>query len=354
MWDFGLVDRFEDLEPLQGEWDALAAHSDFVDLFSTFGFARAWWSAFGEGKLLRAITARRSGALRLVAAMWADRSTPGSWRILGSVRADYNNVVFDRSEPEVLEAMIGWLRRRRDWQQIVFSKVPGSSATARLLPASLARDAGWGERVLAWLDPRRPLSYLRFMREHPFLRGEALRRGAAVLDEPNYREKLRRLGRIGEVSYRCIQEPEAIRARLDEFFDLHVRTGEFKKQPSLFLDAENREFYRRLLSDLAPAALRLDVLALDGTRPLAAHFGFQWAGRLYYYKPCFEPEFAKLSPGRVLVPHVLRQACESGLEEVDFLQGLEEYKLRFEPELRETAWLEIYRSRALKLIAGAA
>src|SRR5262249_18511417 len=92
MWDFGLVDRFEDLEPLQVEWAARAAHSDFVGLFSTFGFARAWWSAFGDGKLLRAITARRSGALRLVAPMWTDRSTPGNWRFLGSVRADYNNV----------------------------------------------------------------------------------------------------------------------------------------------------------------------------------------------------------------------------------------------------------------------
>jgi CelD/BcsL family acetyltransferase involved in cellulose biosynthesis len=355
MWDFALVERFEDLDPLQDEWDALAARSDFVDVFATFGFARAWWHAYGEGKLLRTVTARdRRGALRLVAPMWADWSAPVRWRFLGNVRADYNNVVFDSDEPEVLPALIWWMRRRKDWQQLVFSKVPASSATARILPASLARDAGLPARVRAWLDLRAPLSYLRFKRDHPHLRGEALRRGAAVLDEPNYREKIRRLSRAGSVAYRCIHGPDGIAEWLETFFELHVRAGEHKGQPSLFLQSVNREFYRLLLKNLEPRALRLDLLTLDGSRLLAAHFGFEWAGRVYYYKPCFEPEFSRESPGRVLVPHVLRQACQAGMEEVDFLQGLEEYKLRFEPALRETAWIEVYRSRAAKLRAGAA
>jgi len=355
MWDFTLIDRFEDLDPLQKEWDELAARSDFVDVFSTFGFARAWWQAYGEGKLLRTVTARdRRGALRLVAPMWADRGAPERWRFVGKVRADYNNVVFDSAEPDVLSGFIPWLRRRRDWQQLVFSKVPASSATAKVLPASLMRDAGLPARVRAWVDLRNPLSYLRFVREHPYLRGAALQRGAAVLDEPNYREKVRRLGREGTLAYRCMQDPGEIAGWLDRFFELHVRAGEHKRKPSLFLEPKNREFYRLLLRSLDPRAIRLDILALDESRPIAAHFGFQWAGRVYYYKPCFEPDFSKESPGRLLVPYVLRHACQAGMEEVDFLQGLEEYKLRFEPELRETAWIEVYRSRAAKMLAGAA
>jgi CelD/BcsL family acetyltransferase involved in cellulose biosynthesis len=354
MWNFTLVDRFADLELLQNEWDELASHLDFVDVFSTAGFARAWWHAYGAGKLLRAVVAREeTGELRLVAPFWASEGARGKWRLLGNVRADYNNVVFDRREPEILDAMMEWLLRRKDWQQIVFSKVPGSSATARLLPASLPKDAGIGARVRAWLDWRAPLSYRRFVREHPFLKGDAVRRGAELLDEPNYREKIRRLGRIGALEYRCLADPGAIGERLEEFFELHVRSGEFQQRPSLFLQSDNREFYRLLLKHLKPGALRLDLLSLDGSRPVAAHFGFQWAGRAYYYKPCFEPEFSKHSPGRVLVPYVLRQACGAGLEEVDFLQGLEEYKLRFQPELRETAWIQVYRSRT-KILAGAA
>jgi len=355
MQTFAMIERFEELEPLRAEWDGLAAKSDFVDVFSTFGFARAWWLTYGGGKRLRTVVARdRRGALRLVAPFWADRAEPGSWRLIGNVRADYNNFIFDSQESQILEDLMPWLRRQKGWQHLILSKVPAVSATARLLPSSLARDAGLPARVRAWLDLRSPLSYLRFKREHPFLRGEALARGAAVLDSPNYREKIRRLGRTGAVAYRCVEDPAEIGRWLETFFQLHVRTGEFKRQPSLFLEEENREFYRRLVENLEPRALRLDLLTLDGSRLLAAHFGFQWAGRVYYYKPCFEPDFSKESPGRVLVPYVLRQTCQAGMNEVDFLQGLEEYKLRFEPELRETAWIEVFRSRAAKLLAGAA
>lgn len=355
MWRFQIVERFEDLEPLRGEWDALAARSDFVDVFSTFGFARAWWLAYGDGKLLRAVIARDGGgALRLVAPFWADARSPESWRFLGNKRADYNNVVFDSGEPEVLPAMIDWLRKRGGWQLLVLSKIPTSSATARLLPASVASDAGLGARVRAWLDVRSPLSYLRLAHEHPFLRGAALQRGAALLDERSYRERIRRLSREGSLAYRRLSGPGPIAEWLETFFELHVRYGEWKKQPSLFLEPENRNFYRLLLANVNPEALRLDLLTLDDSRLVAAHFGFEWAGRLYYYKPCFEPAFSRMSPGRLLNAYLLRQAWEANLKELDFLQGREEFKLRYEPELRETAWIEVYRSRAARLLAGAA
>src|SRR4029453_16877192 len=119
MGNFTLVDRFEDLDLLQNEWDELALHLDFVDVFSTAGFARAWWHAYGAGKVLRTVVARdETGGLRLIAPFWAGEGARGRWRLLGNVRADYNNVVFDRREPEILDAMMEWLLRRKDWQQI--------------------------------------------------------------------------------------------------------------------------------------------------------------------------------------------------------------------------------------------
>mgnify|MGYP001824642062 CR=1 FL=1 len=72
----------------------------------------------------------------------------------------------------------------------------------------------------------------------------------------------------------------------------------------------------------------IDVL-LDGSdRPASAIFSFEDADGFYLYNSAFEPELRSLSPGNVMLSHLIEQAINNGKRLFDFLKGDETYKFR--------------------------
>ncbi|HPU25822.1 MAG TPA: GNAT family N-acetyltransferase [Phycisphaerae bacterium] len=57
----------------------------------------------------------------------------------------------------------------------------------------------------------------------------------------------------------------------------------------------------------------------------ADHAGVR-SRRLYYYLGGFDPEYGRLSPGKLLVAHALEQAIGEGMRGFDVLRGREDYK----------------------------
>jgi CelD/BcsL family acetyltransferase involved in cellulose biosynthesis len=56
------------------------------------------------------------------------------------------------------------------------------------------------------------------------------------------------------------------------------------------------------------------------------HLGFQHGGVIYYYKPAFDLEFGKASPGRILLSYMFARAAEQGMQRFELLKGNEAYK----------------------------
>ena len=57
----------------------------------------------------------------------------------------------------------------------------------------------------------------------------------------------------------------------------------------------------------------------------------EWDGTVGLYNSGFAPERAALSPGVVLLAHLVRDAIGRGRKKFDFLRGEERYKYEFEP-----------------------
>ncbi|MCU0476705.1 MAG: GNAT family N-acetyltransferase, partial [Anaerolineae bacterium] len=55
---------------------------------------------------------------------------------------------------------------------------------------------------------------------------------------------------------------------------------------------------------------------------------FVYGGRVMVYNSGLNPAHAPLSPGIVLLCHLIRWAAENGMTAFDFLRGNEEYKYR--------------------------
>ncbi|MBM3288920.1 MAG: GNAT family N-acetyltransferase, partial [Candidatus Hydrogenedentes bacterium] len=66
-----------------------------------------------------------------------------------------------------------------------------------------------------------------------------------------------------------------------------------------------------------------------GRTLLAVHLGLEANGVLHYWFPAHNAEYARWSPGRVLLAHVLREGAKAGIRRVDFGRGRTPFKVRF-------------------------
>jgi CelD/BcsL family acetyltransferase involved in cellulose biosynthesis len=164
-----------------------------------------------------------------------------------------------------------------------------------------------------------------------------------MLDAKHYRKHVNWFSRQGTLQYHCILDPREILTHLPDFAKMHTGEWAARGQRSLYTSDESRRFHEYLIEELEPyRAVRLDILTLDH-KAIAAHFGFNWNGRVYYYRPCYDHTFEDHSPGRLLLAHIIKRAVEDGASEVDLLGGMEEYKMKLSSDIRATASMQMYR-----------
>ena len=113
---------------------------------------------------------------------------------------------------------------------------------------------------------------------------------------------------------------------MSTFLGLHRRS---KAGKARFMDSRMEEFFRRLAAALAGRGwLRLWFLERGG-HVAASLFCLEFEGTVGLYNSGFDPDQAALSPGIVLLAHVVRDAIERGCSRFDFLRGEEPYKYAF-------------------------
>jgi CelD/BcsL family acetyltransferase involved in cellulose biosynthesis len=137
---------------------------------------------------------------------------------------------------------------------------------------------------------------------------------------------LRREGALEVHQYRsgCDIIPQ-----LEAFFTQHIARWSPTPHPSLFLDPAQRAFYRRFCELAGESGwLRFMRLDLKG-KPIAFHLGFCYRDQFMWYKPTFDIEWARSSPGEVLLRQLLLAALDEGAKVFDFGLGDEAFKARF-------------------------
>jgi CelD/BcsL family acetyltransferase involved in cellulose biosynthesis len=132
---------------------------------------------------------------------------------------------------------------------------------------------------------------------------------------------------------------------LAEFFAQHIARWEKTDHPSQFRDPKQESFYRAMVAAIDPlGATRFTEVRVAG-RLVASHLGFFHAGRFTWYKPTYDPELAKISPGETLLKRLIDQAMREGASEFDFTIGDEAFKTRFATRTRTIADIYVTRSR---------
>lgn len=306
-----VVDRFDVVGA--SAWDALHARAAHRAPFLGFTWQTEWAGAFLDGRPL-AIWRVVADNGDLLALLPLYEARPGLFQIVGGT---------DVSDYLDLLAAAG--RETEAWQALLDARgpgaavwdlhdVPAASPTVTALPG-LAEAAGLAASVT--VEERCPVVALPAS-------WEAYLAALSGKDRHELNRKLRRLAReVPEAQATSLTDPAAVGARLDEFVDLHRRSREGKAR---FMDARMEAFFRRAATALAArGSARLWFLDAPGG-PLASFLTLEWDGTVGLYNSGFRPDRAALSPGLVLLAHVIRDAIARGCRRFDFLRGEERYK----------------------------
>lgn len=299
------------------QWKELLARDPDRHVFATPEWNRIWWEEFGADKDLFVVTIRRDGDLVGIVPLY--RKHEGERKILrflgGIDLTDYLGPICSLDDrADVAEAFVSWLATNEvAWDEFDAHNMPVPFGFAEFLVACADR-AGYEfsveqeETSAVMMLPDSWDAYLEML-------------------DPKERRELRRKRRrlMREVPDAAIRRAteESLDRDLKYFIEMH-RGAEGHK--GHFMRPEIATFFERLAHALMEHGwLRLDLLEI-GDRPVASTFSFELGGTFYLYNSAYEPDVKRLSPGVVLVAHLIEESIERKLKTFDFLRGQERYK----------------------------
>lgn len=299
-------------------WQALHATTALRSPFLSWTWQSEWVRAFAPGDRIeiRRVT-DDAGHLRGLLPLY--EAEPGLLRLIGGTDvSDYLDVLAEAGREE--EVWIALLASRAGgaarWE---LHAVPAASPTVNRLPALAAEH---GVYVTVELEERCPVLTLPET-------WEAYLGALSGKQRHELTRKMRRLEReLLDARAVGLAGRGEVESRFDDFLTLHRRSRVGKAR---FMDERMEAFFRRVSVALADqSGLRLWLLdAPDG--PVATFLCVEWDDTVGLYNSGFDPDRSALSPGVVLLAHVIRDAIARGKRRFDFLRGEERYKYDFGP-----------------------
>jgi CelD/BcsL family acetyltransferase involved in cellulose biosynthesis len=300
-------------DELASEWDALLHQSQVDTIFMTHMWQTTWWRHLGEGDLfILAVREDNGELLGLTPLFRVPHEDKDRLSTVGCVDvSDYLDWIAHKEyEQGVYEALLDTLGSElaEEWHELCLCNIPDASPTLDLVP-SMAEARGW--ETGRSIDDVVPLFEIPPSWEayEDMLPGKARR---------EMRRKMRKAGPHAGVEWYIVGPEHDLDAEVDAFVDLLIKSHPEKAD---FMDERNRAFFHALAhASFEAGYLQLAFLTLRD-QPIATYMNFLYKGRVLVYNSGLDPEAYRISPGIVLLAHLIRHAIEHEYEIFDFLRG---------------------------------
>jgi CelD/BcsL family acetyltransferase involved in cellulose biosynthesis len=325
---FTILRTDAEFHELAEEWNDLltccsASHVPFL----RHEYLSTWWKTKGggewqEAELCLATARHEDGILAGIAPLFFSRNQQGepALLLLGSIEiSDYLDLIVRSSEAlPFLEGLLSCLAadQTAPWEVLDLYNIPEHSPT---LPAlkSAAEERGW-----AYSQERlQPCPYIPLPGDwETYLAG---------IDKKQRHEVRRKMRRAEEndptVRWYFAEDLDALDREIEDFLALMAQDQEKER----FLTPQMREqMHAAIHAAFDCGWLQLAFLEVGGQKA-AVYLNFDYAGHIWVYNSGLNFSFRELSPGWVLLGHLLKWANENQRAAFDFMRGGEDYKYRF-------------------------
>ena len=321
-----LLDGFGDPSFGREQWNDLVRSGETDVVFLTWEFQRAWCETLiGSGKPLL-LVAERDGRIVALAPFYAKKYEIA---FVGTGVSEWLDLIGDARDGEVVCALLAAAREHAPAPaEFDLNPVPARRGRAAQLDEA-ASHLG----LKRWLK-RAPVPLID-MAGNPAAAVAGTRKKSLVRHENFFR-------RSGSLEVEHLSDGAAIAPHLGEFFEQHNRRWAGISDGRVFDDPPNCAFVERLTELAADTGwLRFTRVVWEG-RPIAFHLGFCYHGTYSWWRPTFDIQLGRHSPGEVLLRQLLLAAIDEGVKVFDFGIGDMPYKLRFATETDKACWWGAY------------
>lgn len=327
--DFKLHKDFSEID--SRTWNALVEQSIADTPFSRHEYLGEWWKTLGGGEWsaredghppqLVLVSASENDQLIGIAPLFiAEYDGQQALMLLGSIEiSDYLDLIVREADlPRFLSGLIDFLASSEAgiWSAIDWYNLPDNSLTLPALKAE-SEKRGWDHREEVYRPT--PRIALNGSFDEYLSRVEKKQRH-------EIRRKMRRAAESDlNVRFQIIGKDADITAETDSFFDLMTQDP---NKANFLHPAMREQMTITIRAAFEQNYLWLAFLEIDGVK-VAASLNFDYKNKLWGYNSGVSRAHMELSPGWVLLAHVIQWCCENGRSEFDFMRGDEEYKYRF-------------------------
>ena len=300
----GVESPARELEPLEAA--ALSAWDEFArSPMQEWRWAEAWLAAFGAQYEPRMLFASGEGGGAILPLV-RGRGLRGRLELVGAAKLWEPTDVLG-SDPDAVEELA---RTTAAWRlPLLLRRIPVESP---LVPA-FRRAFGRGAFILEREGPGAPYVPLDPGWRSPELRLSAGRRS-------DFRRAHRRAEQAGPVSAELLEPaPAEVSDLLDAAFRIEAAGWKGSRKTALVHDAPRAVFFRHYALAAAEAGtLRLSFLRI-GDRVAAFQLAVESHDRFWLLKIGYDEEFARCSPGTLLMRESIRWAADRGLAAYELL-----------------------------------
>jgi CelD/BcsL family acetyltransferase involved in cellulose biosynthesis len=313
--EFHTITSLAEFEALKPQWDRLVLAMATPTPFMLHSWLAEWWRHHGKDRSMLVAALIRDG--EVVAGLPFEVEQKGPLRVLhfmGRHHAALADVV--AGDPEIARASTKPLLERVN----AVASPDYSNLFGLRAEAEFARGLDNAERLMVRRVDSPTLDLSKgwdvVYREKTSSRRRNL-----------HKRRWRQLGDEGDVTISIAADPEAVAATMNDAFRLHDLRWRGRPDGSEFTTPTGRPFNeaaaRRLAAD---GVVRMLMLHVAG-KPVAFHYYFMLAQRMYVYRLAFDPALGKCSPGVLATLAALEAAAAEGATKVEYLGGGERYKV---------------------------
>ena len=313
--EFHLYRELADIPLDELSWDELVKDANVGGVFLQYFWVSNWWATFGHAYKLYFVTAESSQGVLAFAPLMIDQN--GTLRFIGDLNADYLGFVIPAENRHLMAGFVEFLSRSRDhWSTIHLRNICRYENSNQTL-CDLFRES----RLIPWNNYSVSAPYLQILGNDAELE--------ALFNKYSFRRADRLLRDQGDVTYEVFSTIDRADCFWGPFAQQHLARCKHIGRFSTFSNPNYAAFLKALFeSDTNHSRVHFSGLFLSG-RPVAFHFGFLSQNRLLWYKPSFDINVTKGSPGLTMTHELIKYAKSNDIAELDFTIGDETFKDRF-------------------------
>jgi CelD/BcsL family acetyltransferase involved in cellulose biosynthesis len=319
------INKYSDFIALKDVWNKLLLSCDH-SVFSTWEWLSVWWKHFNNGKKLKILLIEEGNEIIAIAPMMFNVHSNfgfkrGAIEFLGTPESDYCNFLITKEYKQCQKLLLSYLKESSEnWASIDLTDVPSHASNIGDLTLDLSPHFLCNCYYISL-----PKTYDEFLKNL----GHNTRY--------KLRKDMRRLSQNYKLDFVDCSTTQSIQYGISWLFNLHQKRWVQKGYEGAFADPKTCEFHQEIAHVFANKDwLVLSVLKLSDLE-VAAIYGYKYNGKFYQYLNGVDPnpDYFKYGVGNQLTAYNISKCIDSGIFEVDFLRGDEQYKTRWTKQRRK-------------------